>query len=320
MPDSASRPTRHSRWTTPIRGEFGPAVEHLQQSLALHDPRAHRAHLLEYGHDPAVFGLGYRARHLWVLGFPDQALRGSVAAVSLAREIGYAPSLVLAILGEILVRRWRGEWKEAESRSQEAVTLAVQHELPFLLAIATSGLGTVIAELGQAEDGLAYLRRGLDMYLRTGARVGLIQILIATAEALAKLGRYEEASRALSEALELEHASGAGSFAAEAARLSGVLLLRQAEARPPSRRRRKPSGGDASSEAEACFLRALAIARRQGARGWELRAATNLAALWHGQGKSREAHDVLAGILGWFTEGNETLDVRNARTALAALE
>jgi predicted ATPase len=68
------------------RGEFGPAVEHLQQSLALHDPRAHRAHLLEYGHDPAVFGLGYRARHLWVLGFPDQALRGSVAAVSQARE------------------------------------------------------------------------------------------------------------------------------------------------------------------------------------------------------------------------------------------
>jgi tetratricopeptide (TPR) repeat protein len=167
---------------------------------------------------------------------------------------------------------------------------------------------------------LAYLRRGLDMYLRTGARVGLIQILIATAEALEKLGRYEEASRTLSEAQELDHASGAGSFAAEAARLQGELLLRQADARPPSRRRRKPSGGDAAPEAEACFLQALAIARQQGARSWELRAATSLAALWNGQGKSREARDLLSGILGRFTEGADTLDVRNARASLAALE
>jgi hypothetical protein len=123
----------------------------------------------------------------------------------------------------------------------------------------------------------------------------------------------------LAEAQELDHASGAGSFAAEAARLSGVVLLRQAEARPPSRRRRKPSGGDASPEREACFLQALAIARKQGARGWELRAATNLAALWSGQGKAREAEDLLAGILGRFTEGADTRDLRDARTFLAQL-
>ncbi len=302
-----------------FQGEFAPADEHLQQSLALYDPREHRAHLFQYGHDPAVLSLCFRGWTLWLLGFPDQALRVSVEAVSLARKIGYAPSLVQALHGESLVRRWRGEWSEAGPRSQEAVNLAVQHELPYLLSIATNGLGVATAELGQAEDGLAYLRRGLDMYLRTGARVGLIQILIATAEALAKLGRYDEASRALSEAQERDQASGAGSFAAEAARLRGVLLLCQAEPRPPSRRRRKPSGGDAAPEAEACFLQALAIARKQGARGWELRAATNLAVLWGRLGRSREAHELLAGILGWFTEGADTMDLRNARTSLAQL-
>jgi hypothetical protein len=174
----------------------------------------------------------------------------------------------------------------------------------------------------QAAEGLAQLRSGLDMYFRTGSRLGFTRTKIGTAEILGKLGRYEEALRELSEGAAFSETSDEENFAAESARVRGVLLLCQAEARPRSSRRKKTkndSSSDALAEAEACFIQALAIAQRQGARSWELRAATSLAALWSGQGKSRQAHDLLAGILGWFTEGTDTLDLRNARTFLAQL-
>jgi len=300
-----------------FQGELASADEHLQQSLALYDPHEHRAHLFQYGHDPAVLGLGFRALALWMLGYPDQAMRVSVDAVALAREIGYAPSLVLAIHCESLVRGWRGEWNVARRRSQEAVDLAVHHELPFLLATATNGLGIVTAELGQAEEGLALLRSSLDTHVRTGSRLGLTEAMTVTAEVLGKLGRYEDALRLLADADALRELNGEENFAAEAARVRGVVLLRQAAEARPASGRRKPSGRDAPSEAEACFLRALAIARKQGARGWELRAATSLAALWKELGKSHDARELLASVRGWITEGTDTLDVRNATTALA---
>src|SRR5262249_30856007 len=182
-----------------------------------------------------------------------------------------------------------------------------------------NGLGIVTAEPGQAEEGLALLRSSVEAHLRTGSRLGLTEAMTVTATAagLRKLGRYEDALRMLADAEALGEVSGEENFAAEPARAGGVVLLSQAAEARPASRRRKPSGGDAPFEAEACFLRALAIARKQGARGWELRAATSLAALWKELGKSSEAHELLAGVLGWFTEGTDTLDVRNTTTALA---
>src|SRR5262249_17944354 len=161
----------------------------------------------------------------------------------------------------------RGEWNDARRRSQEAVDLAVQHELPFLLSTATNGLGIVTAELGQAEEGLALLCSSLDAHARTGSRLGLTEAMTVTAEVLGKLGRYEDALRMLADAKALREVSGEENFAAEAARVRGVVLLGQAAESQPASRRHKPTGSDAPSEAEACFLRALAIARKQSARG-----------------------------------------------------
>lgn len=323
-----------------FQGEIVAAHEHLQRSLDLYDPRQHRVHLFRYGHDPAVVGLCYRGWVLWMLGYPDQALRVSSDAMVLAREIGYAPSMAMAAHGASLVHGWRGEWSEARRRSEEAVEMAIQHELPFWLGIATVGLGAIMSEQGQHEEGLTRMRAGLDACLRTGSRIGLAQKLVEIAEAHGKLGQYAQALGALAEADAFCGASGEGAFSAEAARVQGVLLLRQApEDSPLPRSRRKPvnragtaepersregRGGSAQlpplhNAAEASLLRALSIAQKQGARSWELRAATSLAAQWKGQGKSPDAHRLLAGILGWFTEGAETADVRRARTLLAEL-
>jgi predicted ATPase len=258
------------------QGKFAAADEHLRQALALYDPRQHRGHLFQYGHDPAVLCLCYRAWALWMLGYPDQALRAIVDAVTLAREIGDASNLVLVLHGEHLVHGWRGEWSDARRCSEEAVRIAVQHELPFWVGMATIGLGAIVAVQGQPDEGLARLQSGLEVYIGTGARLGLAQALVAVAEVNGKVGHYEEAFSALAQAEALSETSGGDDHVAEVARVRGMLLLRQATAAPPaSRQRRKPGArtgaldrpphSSAVAAAEASLLRSRS--RRSKARG-----------------------------------------------------
>jgi len=181
---------------------------------------------------------------------------------------------------------------------------------------------------GQPEEGLTRMKIGLEACRRTGARPALTQILIAVAQAHGFVSQYEEAFRVLAEAEAFSETSDERAFAAEGARVRGMLLLRQA-ADAASRPRRKPRARtalwnpppdpSAMAEAEASMLRAFSIAQQQGAQSWELRAATSLATLWKREGKSRDGRELLAGVVGWFTEGADTADVRNAKTLLAEL-
>ena len=125
--------------------------------------------------------------------------------------------------------------------------------------------------------------------------------LVLLAEAAGHVGQVEEGLRLLAEALTALEANGQGDLLAEAYRLQGALLLRQAV----------PD----AAQAEACFQQALTIARRQQAKSWELRAATSLARLWQQQGKRAEARELLAPIYGWFTEGFDTADLLEAQSA-----
>src|SRR5262249_4175976 len=226
----------------------------------------------------------------WMLGYPDQALRAIVDAVTLAREIGDAPNLVLVLHGEHLIHGWRGEWSDARRCSEEAVRIAVQHELPFWVGRATIGLGGTVAVQGQPDEGLARLQSGLKVYLGTGARLGLAQTLVAVAEVNGKVGHYDEAFSALAQAEALSETSDGDDHAAEVARVRGMLLLRQATAAPPASRQRRTPGArtralhppppsSAVAAAEASLLRALSIAQEQGSRAWELPAAISLPAL-----------------------------------------
>jgi hypothetical protein len=156
------------------------------------------------------------------------------------------------------------------------------------------------------------------------------QALVAVAVVHGKVGHYEEAFSALAQAEAHSETSGGDDHVAEVARVRGMLLLRQATAAPPaSRQRRKPGArtgavdrpphSSAVAAAEASLLRALSIAQEQGSRAWELRAAASLAALWRGGSKSHDGRTLLAGVLGRYTEGADTADVRNARMLLAKL-
>jgi predicted ATPase len=148
--------------------------------------------------------------------------------------------------------------------------------------------GWVLAMQGQGEGALAQMHQGL-----------------VAIQAAGHTGQVEEGLRLLTEVLAAFEESGRGDMLAEAYRLRGELLLHQAV----------PDVG----QAEACFHQALAVARRQQAKSWELRAATSLGRLWQRQGKRQEAHNLLAPVYGWFTEGFDTTDLQEAKQLLEGL-
>ena len=152
---------------------------------------------------------------------------------------------------------------------------------------------------------MAQLHQGMAAVLATGQELNRPLWLVLLAEAAGHVGQVEEGLRLLTEALAAFEASGRGDLLAEAYRLQGELLLRQAT----------PD----ATQAKACFQQALAIARRQQAKSWELRAAVSLSRLWQQQGKRDEAHALLTPIYEWFTEGFDTADLQEAKVLLEDL-
>src|SRR5215471_17280019 len=158
--------------------------------------------------------------------------------------------------------------------------------------------GWVLVQQGQAQEGMAQITQGLVTYRTTGAEISRPYYLALLAEAYGIQGEPEEGLTALAEALTLTDTTGERWYEAELYRLKGELLLQQSS--------------DHQAEAESCFHQAIAIAQNQQAKSWELRAATSLARLWQQQGKRQEAHDLLASVYNWFTEGFDTLDLKDA--------
>jgi len=179
------------------------------------------------------------------------------------------------------------------------------------LAQGTSLRGWALVKQGQRrEEGIAQLRQGLAVYQATGAELGRPYYLAELAEACGLVGQGEEGLRALAEALAAVHKSGEFSET-ELCRLKGELMLKRSGVRGRE--------SEVQGEAEECFLKAIEIARRQSAKSWELRAVMSLARLWQQQGKKKEAHEMLAEIYGWFTEGFDTKDLQDAKRLIEEL-
>jgi predicted ATPase len=154
-------------------------------------------------------------------------------------------------------------------------------------------------------EGIAQIRQGFAGFRATGARLTWPWWLATLAEACGKAGQLDEGLRAVEEALAAVQSNEEGHYEAEVYRLKGELLLQEAPAH--------------QEEAEANFQQALAVARRRQAKSWELRAALSLSRLWQRQGKQEAARQLLAEVYGWFTEGFDTADLREAKALLAAL-
>jgi predicted ATPase len=287
-------------------GELVPARAHLEEGLILYDLEQHRSLTLRYGQDSKVTCLGYAAWALWLLGYPDQAQARMHEMLTLAQELSHPFTLVFALNWAACVHRFRREWPLLHKCADEVIALSREHGFAQRVATGTILRGGALAEQGQRQEGIEQICQGLTAFRATGSEVGLPQYASLLIEAYRAVGQVEEACRVLAEALMLVDKHREYFWEAELHRLKGHLLLQQAVS-------------DAT-QAEICFLQALAIAHRQQAKALELRAATSLTRLWQQQGKRTDAHQLLAEVYGWFTEGFDTADLQEARALLDTLE
>jgi class 3 adenylate cyclase/predicted ATPase len=298
----------HAAWTTLLNlPELTACRAHLEAGVAFYRPDAHRAHKFLYGsHDAGVCNRYTAAAALWPLGFPEQALKMAREAVSMARELSHPFSLVLALVFAAMIYQHRREAEPAMKHAEAAIAVCTEHRIAPHLAAAGSILrGWAIALRGQAVEGIAEIRDGLAAVQPTGVRIRRPYYLALLAEALAWAGEFEQGLPALSEAAAAVEETGERRWEAEIYRLIGELTM--------ARR-----AGD-RTEAAACFRHAIDVSGRQSAKALELRATTSLAQLWHDQGKQQQAHELLAPVYGWFTEGFDTPDLREASALLDAL-
>jgi len=283
-------------------GDYAASWTHLEQCIALTDLAVQRTLALRHGQASGVLGLGMAALTLWCLGYPTQAVRLSQEAQALARELAHPYSLAVAHHLAAFLHQRRREAPVAQGQAEALLTLATAQGFQGFERYGTCWRGWALAMPGASETGRAQLRQALAAFVATGQGLARPLCLVLLAEAVGHAGQVAEGLRLLAEALTAFEISGRGDLLAEAYRLQGELLLRQAT----------PD----AAQAEACFQQALAIARRQQAKAWELRAAMNLARLWQQQGKRQEAYDLLAPIYGWFTEGFDTADLQEAKGLL----
>jgi predicted ATPase/class 3 adenylate cyclase len=297
----------HALWTTLFySGELAAIRPHLAQGLRLYEPQRHRAHAALYsGHDAGVCCRTMAALSLWCSGYPDQALASMQAALDLAQQLAHPWTLANALHWAAVLHHLRREALLAQTCAEAAITIATDQALPEVLGMATFLQGWALAACGHGEDGRAQLRQSLAASRAIGAMAFQPYYLTLLAEVSAQAGQTTEGLEALTEAQVTLATSMMHWWEAELYRLRGVLLWQHAVAQ--------------SEEAEACLHQALTIARRQQAKSLEMRAAISLSRLWQAQGKRTAARQVLVDVYGWFTEGFDTADLREAKSLLDEL-
>jgi predicted ATPase len=288
-----------------LRGDFAEGRAHFDQAIALYDSAEHRPLATRFGEDIGVAILCYRSWALWLLGYPDAALRDSDEALKNAREIGQAATLMWALSHVVIQNTLCRNRAAAAAQAQELVALAEEKGASFYKAIGMVDQGGVLALAGRASDAIEMLISGITAWRTTGATNWIPLHLPHLARAHAELGQFEEAWRCIGEAMNLVETAKEKWCEADIHRTAGEIELMSPE----------PD----AAKAEAHFERALAIARAQKAKSWELRAATSLARLRRNQGKQQQASGLLAPIYDWFTEGFDTLDLKEAKTLLDEL-
>jgi class 3 adenylate cyclase/predicted ATPase len=283
-------------------GELARAREHLEQTSVLESLRLASAGVFVQDHVVTARSSG--AVLLWLQGYPDQALTSMQAALSTAETLGHPFSLAMALYSSAQLHQLRREGPATDERAHALVSLSTERGFTFWLGTGLTLGGWALVERGQLDEGVAETVRGLATERSTGTEVAQPVGLTVLADSCWKAGRLAEGLEAVARALDIARRTGGRMYEAEMHRVQGELLLKD---------------GRPDAEAAACFQQALDAARQQQARSWELRAATSLARLWQREGKREDARRLLAEIYGWFTEGFDTADLRDARALLDAL-
>jgi class 3 adenylate cyclase/predicted ATPase len=288
-------------------GKFESARQHLENTINLYDAERHRPFILRYGGpDAGVSSRCYDALALWQLGYPDQSLKRSDEAIALAQTLSDPFSIAHAVQFLSYLRQYRREPIEVQEATERVIALCSEHTMTEVLALATSMLGGALAEQGRLKEGIAQMEEGLATSGAIGSKLNRPCFLSMLAQAFTEAGRFDDGLSALTEAQATADEGEIHFYEAETHRLRGELLLKQRDSN--------------AADSQRCFERAIELARQQSAKSWELRASVSLSRLLASQGRRDEARTMLAEIYGWFTEGFDTADLKDAKALLNRLD
>ncbi|PYT07356.1 MAG: hypothetical protein DMF49_08330 [Acidobacteria bacterium] len=306
-----------------LKGDLLSARESFEQGIALYGSPLQRSRVPMSVLDPGIGCQCHLARTLWLLGYPDQALRMIRETVAMAQGLRHPESSAFALVFTASVHHFRRERQMCQENARMAISLSTEQGLPFYLVWASIYHGWAVAKDDHFVEGIAQIREGLTRWSASGSEVVRPYFLALLADALMNGGHREEALSAAAEGLEVASRTGERYYEAELYRLKGESLRLQAAGDLLA------GGGDVSSpsgarsalleKAEACFREAIGMARRQQARSLELRAAMGLSRLYKESDRKGSARSMLAEVYGWFTEGFETEELREARGLLQEL-
>jgi predicted ATPase len=288
-----------------VTGDIAESRAQLDRARKLYDPAEHRLLATRFGQDVGVATLSLRSWALCVLGFRHAALADIERALKEAREIDQAPTLMYALLVASITHVICGNYAEANAIIDELIALTDQTGSFFWGAWGMMQRGCVLALTGKASDAVQTITSGITAWRSTGSTAMIPSYLSYLAEAHAELGQFDNAARCMGQAMTALETTKERWHEAEVNRIAGEIALLSPE----------PD----VAKAEAYFERALAVARAQQAKSWELRAAMSIARLWRDQDKRNQARDLLAPVYGWFTEGFDTRDLKEAKALLDEL-
>jgi class 3 adenylate cyclase/predicted ATPase len=286
-------------------GNFAGGLAHYDQVVSLFDPVERRPLATRFGQDLPTAALVYRSLGLWALGYPEAALAGTEQGLSHARQTGDAGTLMQAMSIACLIQLMSRNYTAAQAQSVELIALAEEKGSIFWKTAGTLARGWLLGSTGKTSDAVDILTSAIQLWRSMGATIYLPACLSHLARACGELGQFDEAWSYIDDAITAVEKTKQTWYEADVHRIAGEVALMSPE--------------QDTSKAEACFERALIIARAQQAKSFELHAAMSMAQLWRDQGKRDEARELLAPVYGWFTEGFDMLDLTHAKALLDKL-
>jgi predicted ATPase len=286
-------------------GDIVDGRAHLDSAITLYDVAEHRPLATRFGQDIGAATLSWKSLAFWLLGYPEAALADSEHALKVAREIGHSATLMYVLNFSAWTHIHCGNYAAAKALVDEFSVLKDQIGSLFWGAWGMMQQGCLLALIGKASDAVQTITSGLTAMRSTGTTMWMPLWLSYLARANAEIGQFDNARRDIGEAMAAVETAKERWCEAEVNRIAGEIALLSPEPHV--------------AKAEAYFERALAVAREQQAKSWELRAAMSMARLRRDQGRQMQARDFLAPIHGWFTEGFATIDLKQAKVLLGEL-
>jgi predicted ATPase len=288
-----------------LTGDLVNGKEYFDRALVIYAAAEHRPVTTRSGRDVGLALLSSRSGCVWLLGYPAASRSDGDRALKNARETGQATTLMYALFAAATSHIHWGNYAAANAHLDELIGLADERGAPYWKALGTATRGWLFAATGKASDAVRAISSVITSLRSSGTTLYEPMHLQYLARAYSELGQLDDAWRCIDDAIEKVERSKEKWCEAEVHRIAGEIALK--------------SLTPDTEKAEKYFDRALAVARQQQAKSWELRASMSLARLWRDQGKVQQARELLAPVYGWFTEGFDTLDLKEAKALLDEL-